>query len=197
MREYEFYSIFQPIRLHFTTSYDYVKYHGRTKIPSYSDLLRKKEYPLIRAFANKVAFSQGKDFCVAQYASDRDSFLFQGVEQAWQTYVEWEKKQNLLSETVRNDLQLILSSNIILKTIRDGTLLQMAAQNKVQKETVIILDSVFARFLDGWKTKYANDPYLIKVVERLIKYRPFVSFNKERIISVIGEEISVKQHEAF
>lgn len=197
MNPYDFYRIQLPIHLHFTSTYDYFKYHGKTKFVSSEDFIRKREFPLFRGMANKVNTSQCKDFCVAQYASDRDSFIFNSVEQAWQTYVEWEKKQNLLSETVRNDLQLILSSNIILKTIRDGTLLQMAAQNKVQKETVIILDSVFARFLDSWKTKYANDPYLIKVVERLIKYRPFVTFNKEKIISVIGEEISVKQHEAF
>jgi len=89
---------------------------------------------------------------------------------------------------------IFLSNNIILKTIRDGTLLQWVAQNKVQKETVIVLDAVFAKFLDGWKTKYANDPYLIKIVDRLIKYRPFVEFNRDKISTIIGEEISVKQY---
>ena len=194
MRDYEFYVTMQPIQLHFISSYDYFKYNGKVKPIAYDQIIRKREYPLIQKFAAKVPFQQGKDFFVAQYASDNDKFLFNGIDKAWTTYVEWEKKQNSLSEYVRTDLQFILSNNIILKTIRDGTLLQWVAQNKVQKETVIILDAVFAKFLDGWKTKYANDPYLIKIVDRLIKYRPFVEFNRDKISTIIGEEISVKQY---
>lgn len=198
MNPYDFYKVQLPIRLHFISdSYDYFKFNGKTHFSKYDDFIRKKEFPLMRAMGARVTSAQSKDFCVAQYAADRDSFLFDGVEDAWSTYVEWEKKQNSLSYHLQTDLQLILSTNIILKTIRDGTLLQMVAQKKIQKETAIILDAVFAKFLDGWNKKYANDPYLITVVKRLVKYRPFVKFNKEKVVSVIGEEISVKQHEAF
>lgn len=195
MRDYEFYQTWKPIHLHFISSYDYIKYHGKVKSISYDELIRKKEYPLIRTFASKIPLAQGKDFCIANYAADRDTFLFQGYEDARKTYVEWEKRQQSLTEYFKNDLHLIAESNTIIASIKNKEgppkLLQLMVQNKVSKESVIILDRVFLSFIDTWVDWLKADPYLSKAVARLIKYRPFVSYKKERVITAMKEVFNV------
>lgn len=191
---YEFFRIYHSIDLHFTSKYDFFKYRGKTKPIPHSSFIRRPDYQRFVYYARRVDTQQAcEDYCVSNFAyrdSNGSSFIYSDVDVSDSIYKKYVKTKDSLSQTFKEDLQYILQSNTIIKSIKSFDLLRLSIDKKVNIETVIILNRIYMKFLEEWKNETAIDPYLNSVVNRYIKFSPFVTVDLNRIIQIIIGELN-------
>lgn len=188
MNGYETFLVYHPIKLHFTTSYDVLKYNGKTKRLTYEVFQQRKDKQVFESWAN-VLISKDKvgKVCIANFVYGDAHWLHKDKNSALECFTRWSKIRSTISLTLEKDLNELrtfidgdapkISSweQFISKTSKRNKppLLQLLLSNSITIESVCLLDRIGDSFIDEWYKLYADDPMINTYVFMLIKYRPF------------------------
>lgn len=198
---YEAFSLYQAIKLHFSTdSYDYHKYGGKSKVSVDAFENRKDKYffyKLSRRFQNKDDLI---DFLVANFVYDEKCWVGSLLEEsAVEKYRERQKILQSLSYTFENDCDKIFDEifnpNEVIKVVNGEhpLLLTMALRKEIEVETLCILNQLLS-FFGLWTNSISDTIRWPEYRRKILKYTPFVKFDevKNRMIlkKVIHEKVN-------
>tara|TARA_Y100001937_G_scaffold120150_1_gene176944 strand:- start:6028 stop:6603 length:576 start_codon:yes stop_codon:yes gene_type:complete len=183
MREgYEAYKKYLAIKLHFTKDeFDFFKY-GETKAKYETFVQRNDRYFFVKA-ARKYG-DELTDYFVSNFVSNKTDYIKDFNEDS---YYNWRKKIDGLTYYFKLDIEKLLKKtdnnfDKIFKCYRGQhpPLLKMYMAKKITLETMCILETLvnYTKVLD----KKIDETYVWPTVKRkIIKYKPFIKFNKERM----------------
>jgi hypothetical protein len=191
---YEAFCLYNALKLHFTTKYDFVKYSGKTSVSKDSFMLRKDKfsfYKISRKYNREDMFG----FFVANLLEKPTLWAGELLsEDAESVYKVWLKTQQSLSYIFEQNLSYMLdeieSPEELLKVV-DGQypiLYNMHLMNKVSLETVMILDDIM-NFMPMWSKKIEDDIIFPDFVKRCQKYKPFLNYDKVKFKNMLRDKI--------
>lgn len=191
---YDAFAMFHGLKLHFTTSYDYVKYHGKISIGKDSFMLRKDKfhfYKLSRKYKKDDLFG----FYVANLVHNPKCWAGDLLtEDADSEYKVWLKTQQSLSYLFEQDLSTAFDSvdnpEELLRVV-DGQypmLYNLYLHDKIKKETLMILND-FLNFMPMWKKKVEDDIIFPEFVKSCEKYSVFLSYDGQKLKRILKEKL--------
>lgn len=191
---YDAFALFHGLKLHFTTNYDYVKYHGKISIGKDAFMLRKDKfhfYKLSRKYKKDELFG----FYIANLLHNPKCWAGDLVsDDADSEYKVWLKTQQSLTYLFEQDLSTAFDSvdnpEELLKVV-DGQyplLYNLYLHDKVKKETVMILNN-FMNFIPMWNKKIDDDIIFPEFVKSCEKYKPFFSYDEQKMKKILKDKL--------
>lgn len=184
MKPFEAYTTYLAVKNHFERDgYDYFKYHGKVPAKVESFYGRRDRY-----FFEKLARRENLvEFLVANFLENDKNYARDLThEEAERVYRDWSKRTSGLTYQFQQDLDKIddLKAAIAVKDGQHPPLLKMMMKKTVTPETVLIIDS-FVRFIDVWDEKLDDNLVWPSVKKRLVKYRPFFKFDRDKFKEIL------------
>jgi hypothetical protein len=180
MTGYETFALFHPLKLHFTTDYDYFKYNGKCNISMDAFERRKDKYHFYKLSRKYTNDEELKWFLIANLV-DNDKLwvgdlLGDGAEQ---NFKRRQKTLQSLTYTFENDCRNIFDGvtdpNEMLRC-KNGDyppLLTKYLQRDVQVETICILSRILG-LIDIWNACIAENIRWPTLRNTFTKYTPFL-----------------------
>ena len=190
------YTRYQALKLHFTSSYDFVKYGGKIRKISEESFLKRRDQFLFRKLERKYNDQQLTEFFVSNFVHGGVQWIgtMSGPESE-KVYMNWLKRIEAFSYYLKQDLETIMDncndsvSRILLVEDTHPVLLKMYMSNTITAETVIAFDIAFGVF-DKWNKEITDTFVWPEFYQQLSKYRPFVNIQKETIKKVMRDVFS-------
>lgn len=177
MTPFEAYKLYNAISMHFTTDYDYFKYHGKTRVSESNFETRKDKYmfyklskhedPLTFLVAN---FSEGKKVWIGD--------LFNMDRQL--AYNEFLRRQQSLTYLFECDIDNLLDDFDENFRVPPGDyphLLKLLNRKKISKETFIIIQDC-VRFFAVWNKQISDTVLWPSIAVNCKKLFPFLKYEK-------------------
>jgi hypothetical protein len=189
------YKIYIALKLHFTTSFDYIKYNGKTRVTKDSFYKRRDKFKF--ASIEKKHPNEIEEFIIANFVNGTQSWNDIFSMDSEEIFMEWKKCQQSLLYIFKNDIKKLviyceekkLELDDIFKVgSNHPKLLQLYYQKRIKIETIVLLSCIFP-FLTTWK-KQMNDELGLNFIILLEKYRVFFNIEKQKYISAIKEIIN-------
>lgn len=191
---YDAFAIFHALKLHFTTKYDYIKYHGKISIGKDAFMMRKDKfhfYKLSRKYKKDDLFG----FYVANLLANPKCWAGDLLtEDADSEYKLWLRTQQSLTYIFEQDIDkafnLVNNPEELLQVV-DGQyplLYNLFLQRKFSIEAVIILNGLL-NFFPMWKKKIEDDIVFPEFVNKCEKYEPFLNFDKAKFRMTLKEKL--------
>ena len=188
------YAMYNALKLHFTSDYDYTKYHGKTNVSKSTFTQRKDKFYFYR-LSRKYTLNELKDFLVANFIA-RDIQWANDLlnEEAEQTFKDWKKRNQSLTYTFGEDLYKVLKnedtpdSTIEVTEGQHPKLLRMAMQGDISLETLIIMNDIMG-FFGMWSAKIDDDIIWPNLKMKCEKYSSFLFYDKNKYKVIIKDAI--------
>ena len=188
------YAMYNALKLHFTSDYDYTKYHGKTNVSKSTFTQRKDKFYFYR-LSRKYSLNELKDFLVANFIA-RDIQWANDLlnEEAEQTFKDWKKRNQSLTYTFGEDLYKVLKnedtpdSTIEVTEGQHPKLLRMAMQGDISLETLIIMNDIMG-FFGMWAAKIDEDIIWPNLKMKCEKYSSFLFYDKNKYKVIIKDAI--------
>lgn len=196
---YETFSLYQAIKLHFTTdSYDFFKYGGKSKISVDAFENRKDKYYFYKLSRRLQSKDDLIDFLVANFVQDENCWVGNLLDdQSESLYRQRQKVKQSLSYTFQNDCEKLFGDvsnpNEVLQS-EDGDypkLLTMTLQKEVELETLCILNGVL-NFIPMWDKKITDTIRWPDYKRKIVKYSPFLSYDVTKFKILLKKVIHEK-----
>ena len=181
---YDTYIYYLALKRHFTTSYDFFKYQGKVKASLDAFEKRNDKYHFYKLSKR----SDSKDFILANMVHDPGLWvgnLFN--EGAEKVYTDWKKIQQALTYTFKQDINSLdenFDSNLIVHDGNHPKLLRMYMSRQIHTESLIMINEVTNVF-GYWDKKLVDKIIWPDIKNKCIKYRPFLSLDKDKIKTAI------------
>ena len=180
---YEIYKKYLAIKLHFSKDeFDFFKYGGETKAKYETFIKRNDRYFFVKA--SRKYGADIVDYFVANFVCNKTDYIKDFNED---TYYQWRKRIDGLTYYFKLDMEKLLKKtdnnfDKIFKCYRGQhpPLVKMYMAKKITLETMCILETLvnYTKVFD----KKIQETYIWQTVKRkILKYRPFIKFNKERM----------------
>jgi hypothetical protein len=177
MTDYEAYTTYLALKLHFSSDYDFFKYNGKVSASPESFKKRKDKYQFLK-LSKKLSDEQLVEYFVANIIRDIP-WIGQFNQKNW---LDHKKINEALEYNYANDLEKLLTNleNFdILFHCDDGNhpkLLKSFLGKKISLETMVILNKLL-EFVETFDNQIVEN-YIWPSVSFLIKkYEPFVKVN--------------------
>lgn len=191
---YDAFAMYQALKLHFTGSYDYVKYNGKTNTNKDQFMVRKDKYSFYK-LSRKYNRDELFGFYVANLLKNPKVWVGElATEDADSEYKLWLRVQQSLSYIFEQDLNLlfdVVDKPDELLMVVDGQyplLYNQYLQDSIYLETVIILDDVL-NFFPMWEKKIEDDIVFPDFLFRCRKYKPFLHYDKAKFKNLLRDKI--------
>ena len=198
---YEAFGIFQALKLHFTSdSYDFFKYHGKSKISVEAFELRKDKYhfyKLSRRLPNREELIL---FIVANLLHNDNLWVGDLLTEESETiYRARQKILQSLSYTFENDCRILFEGtdnpNDVLQS-DDGDyprLLVKTLQGVTQIETLCILNSIL-NFFPMWSKKITDTVRWPNYRRKVEKFAAFLTYDNVKYKLILKKVIHENQN---
>ena len=137
------FAMWNALKLHFTGSYDYFKYNGKTNVSKQTFSTRKDKYQFYK-LSRKYSLDELRHFYVANFLADNNHWVGDLLTpQGEEIYKKWQKVNQSLTYTFENDiiwmLEKVKEPNDMLVVERNQfpLLLQHTMSGTINLETVI------------------------------------------------------------
>jgi len=189
---FEAYTTYLALKNHFTKeSYDFFKYGGKGKASQNSFEVRKDKY-----FFHKL--SKHKDvanYIVANILIKDNLWVGDLVndDEANDIYTEWLKRQQSLTYLFKNEIEKMddnLNKNILVEDGQHPHLLNLYKKKIISGETLVIIDDILGVF-KHWNKNISEEVIWPKIRVKLNKYKPFISFDKNKMKVILKERFEV------
>lgn len=179
--------IWKPLYLHFTTKkYDCISSENKVKYTQ--EEIEKKSKQLIKY---SKLFDKNIDaafFLIANYIDGNFDVPFIIIKDNIDTYVKWKGRRESITYLFKQEFNIVLDNitqeDYCSKYPQDSELFQMYLQKKISPETLILIDKYHIEFLNNWFHNDIHNLFYNNIL-RLIKYRPFVKHDVNKIKEVI------------
>ena len=184
MSAYKACCLYRALKLHFTTDYDFNKYKGKLKYTP-SQFEKNKHRYVYEKLAKKFSDEDLKKFYIANFLQN-DAVWVQDLlsQDAYDNFVQFNKKQQSLSYVFENELLNIFSESNHKKLFKSNSndfplLLTKLLRNEVSSETIIIMNE-FIGFLPKWEETIKDDFIWPKIKHKMFKYRSFLEYDRSK-----------------
>lgn len=194
MTGYEAFSLYNSLKLHFTSdSYDFFKYNGKSNISIESFENRKDKYHFY-----KLSRQQDKDdyiqFLVSSFLDNEKCWAGDLLQE--EAIISYKNRMAVIQSLgykfqsdCRDLRDEVETPNDLLKTDGDYPLLLVKTLHKeTHFETLCILNS-FMNFLPMWERKISDTIRFPLIARKIRKYTPFLSYDKEKFKNIILKEL--------
>lgn len=189
---YGAYQLFLALRTHFTSNkYDFFQMHGKLRATKESYNRRND-----RMFFEKLAKTYDpetlRDFYVANFLEDKHYITELLDDTATTNLVKYQGRRQALSYNVSNDVDMVLRNGSCdaFKTHSDQYpgVLVLYLQRRICMESLVVMND-FILFREKFDKYYDGDVIWPKVSLKMIKYRPFLKYDKEKMKLILKERI--------
>lgn len=176
MNAFEAYQIYLGLRQHFTTSYDYVKYKGRTRATVKSFEKRKDIYYFKTLAKHKDPFH----FVMANLLDGR-SYLNEFEEYI---YLEFLRRRESLTYNFKGSIKKMSPDFNRNFAYNEGRvpLLDLSLSNEIDIECLVVWSSL-ANCQRYWSIG-ANFVYE-DIINKIVKYSPFLPFDRNKFRDIV------------
>ena len=187
---FDAYAMFNALKLHFTTNYDYVRYSGKTRVNKDQFMLRKDKFQFYK-LSRKYKYDELFGFFVANMLVNPKIWVGDLLsEDADSEYKLWQKTQQSLTYVFEQDLHklfdMVNNPEDLLRVVDTEypLLYNLYTQDAIQLETVIIMNDLLT-FLPMWKKRVGDDLIFPDFVKSCEKYKPFLNYDKVKMVSIL------------
>jgi len=186
MSAFECYKEYLALKNHFSKpNYDYFKYNGKLKANAKSFESRND-----KLFFMKLAKHSDPRNLILSNLLVNDKLWIKDLaynESAQKIYTEWNKRQQSLMYMFKQELSKLdedFDSNFKCKDNTHPHLLKLYLRNDISLETLVILIDLVkcARY---WSMQYEYDPVVVEVMTKIMKYRPFLKYDREKAKNIV------------
>lgn len=191
MTPYEVFQDYVALKQHFTSkSYDFFKYHGKTRAATPDNYNHRKD----KIFFMKLAkHKDPRNFLVANFVeSDKWIGDLAYNESAQENYVNWQKRTQSLTYIFSNEIKQLpepLNHNFVVKDHQHPKALRLYLSKQISIETLIILIDI-VRCWSHWQKELEDDIIWKEVSLKLVKYKPFLSYDRTKMKQVLLDYFS-------
>lgn len=183
---FQAYSKYLAIKRHFTSSYDYFKYNGKTNASFDSYVARKDAY-MFQKLGKKTDY---ENLILANIVQNQKLWAGSLLEEpARQTYLDWKKKTDAITMHVRDSLDHLndeFKSNFIVNNGNYPLVLDLYLQRKLSLEALTILTKV-TNSQPYWNKTVVDKVLFPDIVKTIDNYHPFLVYSTEKISSTIKD----------
>ena len=188
MNGFDAYKLSTAIKRHFESSkYDFFKYNGSIRAKKETFDIKKDRYQ----YEKLSKIPDLKNFLVANYVEHGTNIWVGDLtkdDMYAKTYAAWVKRKQSLTYCFAQDIAK-LDDNLdkIIKTSGEYPILLYDYFHKnISIDTLVIMDS-FLGFLGYWKNRLDDTIYYPKNYNYIMKYKPFVDFDIEKMKTIMKE----------
>ena len=194
---FDTYALYLALKQHFTQdSYDYFKYHGKTRANKESFLQRKDRFQF-QKLSRMYDGEQMRDFLVSNLVKDKGSWVGDLMnDDASDNYLTYLKRKQSLAYTFTNELDKFFGQEPPEVAFKVGEgyrslppILNFIMCGAMSPETFVILDRFigFSSVLD----KKLPDCFLWSKYRKLPqKFHPFLSYDKDKMKNILKDKIN-------
>lgn len=191
------YSLYQAIKLHFTSDYDFFKYNGKTNVSKDSFAQNKSKYSFYK-LSRKYSYDDLKDYYVANFLERDVNWVGEitGPE-GEETYKKWQKRIQRLTYQFEQDIMSLMdsvddpNSLLVVKNGQYPKLLVSTQQGDITIETLVIMNDIM-NFFPMWNKKIDDTIIWPTFKRRCEKYSPFLIYDKRKFKTILLE--SIREH---
>lgn len=181
--------LYNALKLHFTGSYDYLKYNGKTNVTKQSFLNRKDKYTFYK-LSRKYRSEELQNFYVSNLIIDPSMWAGEMTEE---NFLAWKKINESLTYKFQQDVSMLFDkySPQELVKVSDGqypNLLIELMQGSITLETVVIIDRLI-KVVPVWSKKIQEDIIWPSWEKKIVKYSPFVQFQEDKCKNILKEKV--------
>lgn len=189
---YAAYALWNSLKLHFNTNYDYHKYNGKTNVSKQTFANRKDKYSFYK-ISRKYSIEEMRDYFVANIVHKDVQWVGEiSGSEGEEVYKKWQKRNQRLTYTFENDIVHLLDKydpvDWLKVTNHYPKLLSELMEGNICIETVVILNDLL-NFMSMWENKISDDIIWPEYQKKIKKYTPFVLYQKEKCKSLLREKI--------
>lgn len=181
MNPFETYQLFNALRLHFTSTYDFFKFHGKIRCTIESFHRRKDKRFFVR-LSKSFMDDELKEFIISVMLLDPEKWIGEVFnDEVNEFHVKRMGNLQSLSYIFRDDLMKLLgnvkSPNDLL-LIKDTypKLLHGYMYGDIQIETICILDNLLG-FIQYWNDNIKDTIIWPLYYQKIVKYSPFLHYD--------------------
>lgn len=180
MNPHEAYRLFTTLRLHFTTEYDIIKYHGKLKrIPDFRKINDKY------AFSKLARHADPKGLILANLVYDPKIWVRKLFDvDAQKRYMKWQKYREGLLYHFSEEIKHLDQNAFRIEIYQHPEALKKYLKGEVSLDTLVIMDD-FIKFVNKWDEKLNYDPMWSNVSGVIKKYQPFIQYDKVKIKEIL------------
>lgn len=191
---YETFQMYVAIKSHFyTEKYDYFKYRGKVKATKESPAFNRYKYQFMK-LSRLYDELQLQNFLVANFIEKDFGWVGEILDpDASERYLARQKILQSLSYSFREQLEKLLTLdtpfNALFKVPTDGSwspFLEEYYKGWIYPETAIILNN-YIKFITVYDAKLTDDIVWPKTRKMLLKYEPFLDYDKEKFKNILFE----------
>ena len=195
MLPFDCYKTYIAMKSHFTKdSYDYQRYGNRLPRLKVTSFYKRKDRFFFEKMSRDFPDKEIEEFFIANFISGTDPasvYMADIIKNGRQTYTEWQKRNQSLSYTFKEDIENIFEKKKVddVFDCRKGhpPILKSYLGKKTTLETMVICDIIFGYGKDF--DKRLNDPVWETVSRKIKKYKPFININVPRYKKILKEVI--------
>ena len=200
MTGYEAFSVFQALKLHFTSdTYDFFKYNGKSRISVDAFENRKDKYHFYKLSRRLIDRDELIMFIVANFLHNENIWVGDLLTEESETiYRQRQKVLQSLSYIFENDCRKLFDGidnpNDFLK-VNDGEypiLLTRTLQKDVEIETLCILNSIL-KFAPHWNKSIGDTIRWPLYNRKIIKYSEFLPKDVNKFKMILKKVINENQ----
>ena len=195
MMPFDCYKTYIAMKSHFTKdSYDYQRYGNRFPRMKVTSFYKRKDRFFFEKMSRDFPDKEIEEFFIANFISGTDPasvYMADIIKNGRQTYKEWQKRNQSLSYTFKEDIENIFEEKKVddVFDCRKGhpPILKSYLGKKTTLETMVICDIIFGYGKDF--DKRLNDPVWETVSRKIKKYKPFININVPRYKKILKEVV--------
>jgi hypothetical protein len=185
------FAMFHALKLHFTGSYDYVKYNGKTNVSKQSFSIRKDKFTFYR-LSRKYSLDELRNYYISNFIVQHVNWVgdITGPDNE-ENYKKWQKRIQSLTYQFESDIIHVLDNHNDIFKVESGNypkLLVETMHGKVAIETLVILNDLL-NFFPMWEKKISDDIVWPELKTKCEKYKPFLFYDKNKMKNILQEKI--------
>lgn len=184
------YKTYLAVRSHFSSDYDYFKYHGKVRASQESFLKRSDKF-FFKKLEKRLKKTELLYFFVANFIDHEDVWVGNLVNDASeQVYLDWKKRIQSMAYTFKTDCESLESygfeSLFEVAEYSHPILLRKYMQKDISPETMVIMNDIL-KYIPRWNKSIDDDVIWPKVRDKILYYRPFMSFEIDRYKKIMKD----------
>ena len=186
MSAFDCYKEYVSLKNHFTNpKYDYFKYNGKSRA-SFTSFESRKD----KLFFQKVAkHADPRNLILSNLLHDNKLWIKEIAysETANRIYQDWMKRQQSLMYVFKEELSRLnesFDSNFTAEDRSHPYVVKLFLRNEISLETIVILVDL-VKCSAYWSKRFEYDPTIEDVLNKIMKYRPFLSYDREKVKNIV------------
>lgn len=185
MNAFEAYQTYLALKQHFTSDYDFHKYHG--KVSATKDAFKKRRDCYF--FEKLAKHNDVVGFLISNIIANPKIYIrsLSYNDEAKQRYIEWLKRKESLCYGLKKEIKELnpdFNENFLVKDGQHPFLLKLYLRKKISLETFCVLCDVTG-CLKYWDRELADDVVYTDIIFLVKKYLPFISYDKDKVKQLI------------